>query len=106
RHTGSLFLAYDFGTAVPGASNFRAGGGVRAVGDRPGTNTNTYDLPAYAVADMFASYTIDASNPITFQLNLKNIFDEVYYTSSIGTNNLGNQIGEPFQAILSAKVEF
>ncbi|WP_212733768.1 TonB-dependent siderophore receptor [Thalassospira povalilytica] len=106
RHTGSLFLAYDFGTAVPGASNFRAGGGVRAVGERPGTNTNTYDLPAYAVADMFASYTIDASNPITFQLNLKNIFDEVYYTSSIGTNNLGNQIGEPFQAILSAKVEF
>tara|TARA_R110001583_G_scaffold194802_4_gene367132 strand:+ start:5062 stop:7308 length:2247 start_codon:yes stop_codon:yes gene_type:complete len=106
RHTGSLFLAYDFGNAVPGASSFRAGGGVRAVGKRPGTNTNTYDLPGYAVTDLFASYTIDADNPVTFQLNLKNIFDKVYYTSSIGTNNLGNQIGEPFQAVLSASVAF
>lgn len=106
RHTGSLFLAYDFGTSVPGASNFRAGGGVRAVGRRPGMNDNSYDLPGYSVTDLFATYTLDTANPVTFQLNLKNIFDKVYYTSSIGSTNLGNQIGEPFQAVLSASVAF
>ncbi|SQC84933.1 TonB-dependent siderophore receptor [Klebsiella pneumoniae] len=26
---------------------------------------------------------------------MKNLFDKTYYTSSIGTNNLGNQIGDP-----------
>ncbi|WP_339778569.1 TonB-dependent siderophore receptor [uncultured Thalassospira sp.] len=106
RHTGSLFLAYDFENAVPGASKFRAGGGIRAVGKRPGDNNNSYDLPGYATADLFAAYTVDAARPVTFQLNLKNIFDKVYYTSSIGSNTLSNQIGEPFNAVLSVKVDF
>jgi iron complex outermembrane receptor protein len=106
RHTGSLYVAYDFENALPGASDFRAGGGIRAVGKRPGDNDNSYDLPGYATADLFAAYTVDAARPVTFQLNLKNIFDKVYYTSSIGSNNLSNQIGEPFNAVLSVKVDF
>jgi iron complex outermembrane receptor protein len=33
--------------------------------------------------------------PVTLQLNVKNLFDKSYYTSSIATNNLGNQPGDP-----------
>ena len=105
RHTGSLFLAYDFNN-VWGEDKFRLGAGVRAVSKRPGSQINNYDLPGYAVADAFAAYTFEYEEPITLQLNLKNIFDKTYYTSSIGTNNLGNQIGEPFQATLSMRVDF
>lgn len=105
RHTGSIFLAYDAGQ-IFGEDKFRFGGGVRGVSKRAGTQGNDYDLPAYAVADAFASYTIEYKQPVTIQLNLKNLFDETYYTSSIGTNNLGNQIGEPFQATLSMRVAF
>ncbi|SCX33182.1 TonB-dependent siderophore receptor [Agrobacterium rosae] len=106
RHTGSLYLAYDVGEVGPSGNSLKIGGGIRAVGDRAGINNNSYDLPGYAVVDAFATYTFDLERPITLQLNLKNIFDRTYYTSSIGSTALGNQIGEPFNATLTARVKF
>jgi iron complex outermembrane receptor protein len=43
---------------------------------------------------------------VTLQLNVKNLFDKTYYTSSIGTNNLGNQIGDPREVQFTVKMEF
>lgn len=106
RHTGSLYLSYDFGEIGGNGNSLRFGGGIRAVGERAGINTNIYFLPGYAVVDAFAAYTINLERPVTLQLNLKNIFDRTYYTSSIGTTALGNQIGEPFNATLTARVQF
>ncbi|WP_197710905.1 TonB-dependent siderophore receptor [Agrobacterium rosae] len=106
RHTGSLYLAYDVGEVGPSGNSLKIGGGIRAVGDRAGINNNSYDLPGYAVVDAFATYTFDLERPITLQLNLKNIFDRTYYTSSIGSTALGNEIGEPFNATLTARVKF
>ncbi|SCX18544.1 Virulence-associated outer membrane protein Vir-90 [Agrobacterium sp. DSM 25558] len=106
RHTGSLYLAYDVGEVGPSGNSLKIGGGIRAVGDRAGINNNSYDLPGYAVVDAFATYTFELERPITLQLNLKNIFDRTYYTSSIGSTALGNQIGEPFNATLTARVKF
>ncbi|MQB41579.1 TonB-dependent siderophore receptor [Rhizobium sp. ICMP 5592] len=105
RHTGSLFFAYDFGE-VGGSNTLKVGAGLRGAGKRAGMNTNAYFLPGYIVADAFAAYTFQMERPLTLQLNLKNIFNKTYYTSSIGTTNLGNQIGEPFSAVLSASVKF
>jgi iron complex outermembrane receptor protein len=39
---------------LPG--RLRLGGGARYVGDRSGDSTNTFVLPSYVVADVFATY--------------------------------------------------
>lgn len=113
KHTASFYAAYDFGK-VHNDDTLRIGAGVRAQGRRAGVVTKNptgsaadqYFLPRYAVFDAFAAYKIAATYPVTVQLNLKNIFDKTYYTSSIGTTALANSIGEPFQAIASARVDF
>ncbi|VCX63584.1 hypothetical protein BANRA_05301 [Klebsiella pneumoniae] len=43
--------------------------------------------------------------PVTLQVNVK-LFDKTYYTSSIGTNNLGNQIGDPREVQFTVKMDF
>ncbi len=106
RHTGSLYLTYDFGEIGGGENTLKVGGGVRARSKRAGVYDNSYFLPGYMTADAFAAYTIQAERPVTFQLNLKNIFDKTYYTSSLYASNLGNQIGDPFEATLSVRMDF
>lgn len=105
RHTASLFLSYDFG-AVLGSEGLRAGGGVRHMGAREGDRANSFTLPAYQVVDAFVAYdTRVQDTPLRLQLNVKNLFDRTYYTSSIGTN-LGVAVGEPLQVVASATVRF
>ncbi|MBN8954377.1 MULTISPECIES: TonB-dependent siderophore receptor [unclassified Rhizobium] len=106
RHTGSLFFTYDFGEVGGNGNTLKVGMGARGAGKRAGINTNAYFLPGYIVADAFAAYTFQMERPLTLQLNLKNILNKTYYTSSIGSTNLGNQIGEPFSAVLTASVKF
>ncbi|TCU66588.1 iron complex outermembrane receptor protein [Bradyrhizobium sp. R2.2-H] len=102
-NTASLYLVYDFGTTLPG--QLRLGGGARYVGDRPGDALNTFVLPSYVVADVFATYeTKHLTLPVIYQLNVKNLFDTVYYTSA--QNNLGVAIGDARRVSLSATVKF
>jgi len=104
KHTASLFVTHDFG-AVLSTDRVRAGFGGRYVGERPGDAGNTFFLPGYAVFDSFVSYeTVLNKLPFTLQLNLKNMFDKTYYPSAV--NNLGVAIGEPFQAMVTARVDF
>ena len=70
------------------------------------TNGADYYLPGYFVADAFAAYKMKLQYPVTLQLNVKNLFDKTYYTSSIATNNLGNQIGDPREVQFTVKMEF
>src|SRR6202007_645051 len=77
-NTASLYLVYDFGTALPG--RLRLGGGARYVGDRPGDAANSFVLPSYTVADIFATYETKVQTfPVIYQFNVKNLFDTVYY---------------------------
>ncbi|MET4801306.1 iron complex outermembrane receptor protein [Bradyrhizobium sp. LB11.1] len=102
-NTASLYLVYDFGTALPG--QLRLGGGARYVGDRPGDSTNSFLLPSYVVADIFATYeTKYQSTPVIYQFNVKNLFDTVYYPSAV--NNLNVAIGDARRVSLSATVKF
>ncbi|MFT4190881.1 MAG: TonB-dependent siderophore receptor [Comamonas sp.] len=105
RHTASLFATYDFGVHA-GGNRFKAGAGLRTASKRAGINDNSYFLPGYAVADAFAAYTIAAKHPVTLQLNLRNLFDRTYFTSSLGASRYGNVYGEPFNATLTASVKF
>ena len=105
RHTAALFLTYDFG-AVLGSEGLRAGFGGRHMGAREGDRANSFALPAYQAFDAFVAYdTRVQDTPLRLQVNVKNMFDRTYYTSSIGTN-LGVAVGEPLQVIASATVRF
>ncbi|GJD54306.1 TonB-dependent siderophore receptor [Methylobacterium dankookense] len=102
-HTASLFLTHDFGPV--GGGRLRAGLGGRYVGVRAGDAANTFTLPDYAVLDAFLAYDTEVvGRPATVQLNLRNLTDETYYLSSLGTNTLGVAVGEPFQALVSARL--
>lgn len=102
-NTASLYLVYDFGTALPG--RLRLGGGARYAGDRPGDSVNTFFLPSYVVADIFATYETKYQNtPVIYQFNVKNLFDTVYYPSAV--NNLNVAIGDARRVSLSATVKF
>ena len=105
RHTGSLFLTYDIHNAFAG-NTLTLGGGGHGVSRRSATNGADYYLPGYFVADAFAAYKIKLQYPVTLQVNVKNLFDKTYYTSSIATNNLGNQIGDPREVQFTVKMEF
>lgn len=104
KHTASLFVTHDFG-ALLRSDGIRAGFGGRYVGERPGDAGNSFFMDSYVVFDSFVSYrTTWDGLPLTVQLNLKNMFDKTYYPSAV--NNLGVAIGEPFQAVVQAKIEF
>lgn len=105
RHTGSLFLTYDIHNAFAG-NTLTLGGGGHGVSRRSATNGADYYLPGYFVADAFAAYKMKLQYPVTLQVNVKNLFDKTYYTSSIATNNLGNQIGNPREVQFTVKMEF
>jgi iron complex outermembrane receptor protein len=102
-NTASLYLVYDFGTAVPG--KLRLGGGARYVGDRAGDAANSFVLPSYVVADLFATYETKHQNlPVIYQLNVKNLFDNVYYPSAVSALNVA--VGDARRVSLSATVKF
>nr|WP_249137754.1 TonB-dependent siderophore receptor [Bradyrhizobium tropiciagri] len=102
-NTASLYLVYDFGTTLPG--RLRLGGGARYVGDRPGDAANSFVLPAYTVADVFATYETKVQTfPVIYQFNVKNLFDTVYYPSAV--SNLAVAMGDARRFSLSATVKF
>lgn len=113
RTTASLFLTHQFGAVAPqaelgsyrlGPGFLEAGFGGRYVGTRPGDAANTFFMPDYVVCDAFLSYRTSVNDlPTTIQLNLKNLFDETYYPSSAASNVLV-AVGEPFQALVTARV--
>lgn len=96
-HTASLSAAYEVGR-IAGDDSLRLGGGARYVAQRPGDNANSFRLPDYTVADAFVTYdAVLAGKAVTFQFNLKNVFDKNYYTSAV--NVYGVAIGDPRRAI-------
>ncbi|MGS6285070.1 TonB-dependent siderophore receptor, partial [Enterobacter asburiae] len=76
------------------------------VSRRSATNGADYYLPGYFVADAFAAYKMKLQYPVTLQVNVKNLGDMTYYTSSISTNNLANEIGAPRDVQVTVKMEF
>ncbi len=104
EHTTSLSAVYDFGQ-VFGGDRLRLGGGVHYVGNRPGDSANSFTLPAYTVFDAFATYeTRVGAQKVRFQLNVKNLFNTVYYPSS--ANRYFVAIGDPRQVSLLTTFEF
>ena len=61
--------------------------------------SNSVVLPSYWRVDAAAYYTV--SDRLSFQLNVENLFDEDYYPSAHGDNNI--QPGEPLSARIGVR---
>lgn len=104
RHSGSLSAVYDVGSVL-GGDRLRLGAGAHYVGQRAGNPLNDFSLPAYTVADAFATYdTRLDGQKVRFQLNVKNLFDRTYYTSSV--NRYFVSMGDSRQVQISTTLEF
>ncbi|MDA8020633.1 MAG: TonB-dependent receptor, partial [Thermoanaerobaculia bacterium] len=78
EHSGSLWLRYEF------ENGLGLGGGLFHQDEtRPFTSSGFF-LPSFTTADATVSYRI--SEHVRAQLNVKNLFDERYYTSG-GSNS-------------------
>jgi len=78
---------------------------TRYGGERAGDALNDFDLPAYTVADAFATYdTRIEGQKVTFQFNVKNLFDRTYYTSA--ASRMFVSIGDSRQMTLSSTLAF
>jgi iron complex outermembrane recepter protein len=75
RHSGSVWLAYDFAedTALAGLS---VAGGIRYIGERFGDNANTASLDPVTLVDLAAKYKV--TDKATLAVNLNNLTDETY----------------------------
>lgn len=104
RHSGALYLSHNLVIGgIPG--DFRVGGGARYVGTRAGDPENSFTLPNYVVADSFIAWNNRLFGEKTqLKLNLNNLFNEHYYTSSGG--NLRVREGETRNLMVQASVEF
>lgn len=104
KNTGSLSAVYDFGSIL-GGDQLRVGAGARYVGERAGDAANSFELPGYTVADVFATYdTKIEGQKVKFQLNVKNLFDRTYYTSAVNTQFVS--IGDARQVSVSSTLTF
>ncbi|MBT0720325.1 TonB-dependent siderophore receptor [Rosenbergiella collisarenosi] len=104
QNSGGVYLSHNITIhSLPGS--FRLGGGVRYMGTRAGDPDNSFSLPAYTVADTFIGWDNQLLGKKThLQLNLNNLFNKHYYTSSGG--NLRVSEGQTRNVVLSASVEF
>jgi iron complex outermembrane receptor protein len=104
RQTAALSLAYDAGN-VFGGDKLRAGAGAHYVGKRAGDSANSFMLPAYTVADAFATYdTHIGGRNVRFQMNVKNLFNRQYYPSS--ANMYFVSTGDARQLSLLTTIDF
>ncbi|MCO8592673.1 TonB-dependent siderophore receptor [Burkholderia multivorans] len=104
RHTASLAAVYDVGT-FGGGDDLRIGAAARYVGARPGDSANSFTLPSYVLADAFATYdTRLGKQKLSFQLNVKNLFNRTYYPSS--ANRYFVAIGDARQVSLLTTLQF
>ena len=103
-HSGALYLSHNLTIrSVPG--DWRVGGGARYIGTRAGDPDNSFTLPDYAVADAFIAWNNRLFGEKTqLRLNVNNLFDKHYYTSSGG--NLRVREGETRNLMVQARVEF
>ncbi|AZQ83754.1 TonB-dependent siderophore receptor [Colwellia sp. Arc7-635] len=107
ENTFNLWTSYEVQSGK--LEGLGLGAGAFYVGDRYGNDSNTYELDAYTVVDLSVWYTLNVKNlgandTLRFQLALKNVFDEEYYSASGG--DLRISIGSPRTVFGSVSFDF
>ncbi|QUN32209.1 TonB-dependent siderophore receptor (plasmid) [Cupriavidus sp. KK10] len=78
RTSGSVMAIFE--DQAPIGQRYGVGAGVRYVGKRSGDPQDSFSLPAYTLADLLAYWQYSKTVRVT--LNVNNLFDRTYYTSS------------------------
>jgi len=101
-HSGSLWANYEFYKGP--LSGLGLGMGVYLVDEREGNNEDTIKLPGYGRLDAFAAYKFTLGpTRLTAQVNVNNLTDETYHT----TTGFGvNYFGAPRSVLGSIRIEF
>lgn len=107
ENTFNIWASYEFQAGA--LEGLGLGGGYFFVDDRFGDDSNTYTLDAYNLVDLSAWYTLATpglgdDGTVRFQLAVKNVFDEEYYSASGG--DLRINIGTPRTVVASASFTF
>ena len=87
---------------APWGGRYGLGGGLVHVGERTGTATDTYRLPAYTTARITGYWQIDKRTRLT--LDVHNLFDKTYYTASWGNLTVIPGLGR--QVVAGVQVAF
>ncbi|GGD74553.1 TonB-dependent receptor [Croceicoccus mobilis] len=78
------------------------GGGIVHASKQYASLSNAVVLPSYTRVDLAGYFKVNEK--VSLQLNIENIFDEDYYPSAHGDNNI--QPAKPLNASVSARVSF
>lgn len=78
RTSGGLMAVYE--DRAPIGQRYGVGAGVHYVGARAGDSRNSFRLPAYTLANLMAYWQY--SKTVRVALNVDNLFDRTYYSSS------------------------
>ncbi|WP_245951385.1 TonB-dependent siderophore receptor [Paracidovorax anthurii] len=100
RVSAGLFAIREDRLASGG--RYGLGGGLVHVGERTGTATDTYRLPAYTTARLTGYWQIDPRTRLT--LDVHNLFDKTYYTASWGAITVLPGLGR--QVVAGVQVQF
>lgn len=82
-----------------GAGRVTAGAGLQYVGERLGETATTFELPAYTLARVFATWT--PNDRLELEARLDNAFDETWYPNSFSRLWVG--AGAPRRATVTAR---
>ncbi len=96
KHHIAAWSRYDF------TEQFGLGAGLVHASKQFASFSNAVVLPSYTRIDLAAYYTIN--DAIALQANVNNLFDEDYYASAHGDNNI--QPAQPLNASVSVRVTF
>lgn len=101
RHTASLWARYAID------SQWTAGGGVFAQGQREGDSGNTFQMPAYARVDAMLAYKFGlGGSKASLQFNLDNVLNKKYYTGSHQFVQDWIKLGNPRTAKLTLRMDY
>lgn len=93
KHALGVFADYRF---QGDWSRWNANVGLSHVGERQGTDNNSFQLPAYTLVDLGVRY--HATPQLVFSASVRNAFDQTYYTGAINATTVG--VGAPRQAFV------
>ncbi|GGD58172.1 ligand-gated channel protein [Aurantiacibacter arachoides] len=96
EHSVAAWARYDL------TDRIGLGGGVIHQSRQFASNSNAVVLPAYTRVD--AAVYFEATETLSLQVNVENLFDEIYYASAHGDNNI--QPGTPLNASVGARLRF
>jgi catecholate siderophore receptor len=96
EHQVAAWTRYDV------TERFALGAGLIHSSEQFASLSNAVTLPAYTRVDLGAYF--DISDNLSLQANIENLFDEDYYPSAHGDNNI--QPARPLNATFTIRAEF